>query len=56
MSVSAASYDSLRALCRKNNPAPDDWRRFVCVEPDTRENYVLAPGETRTMEMALEVQ
>lgn len=36
--------------------APDDWRRFVCVEPDTRENYVLAPGETRTMEMALEVQ
>ena len=31
MSVSAASYDSLRALCRKNNPAPDDWRRALLL-------------------------
>lgn len=39
-----------------NTIAPDDWRRFVCVEPYTTEKYVLAPGETRTLEMTLEVQ
>jgi predicted hydrolase (HD superfamily) len=32
VSVSAASYDSLRALCRKNNPAPDDWRRVLLLD------------------------
>ena len=31
MSVTAASYDSLRALCRKNNPALEDWRRALLL-------------------------
>ena len=31
MSVSAASYESLRALCRKNNPAPEEWRRVLLL-------------------------
>ncbi|MBP5199477.1 MAG: hypothetical protein J6Z82_02360 [Schwartzia sp.] len=31
MSVTAASYDSLRAQCRKNNPVPDEWRRALLL-------------------------
>ena len=31
MSISAASYESLRALCRKSNPVPDDWRRALLL-------------------------
>jgi len=31
VSVSAASYDSLRALCRKNHPAPEEWRRALLL-------------------------
>ena len=37
--------------------ASGDWRRFVCIEPVVKtEKYVLAPGETRTLEMALEAE
>lgn len=35
--------------------APDDWRRFVCIEPVTRDCYCLEPGETRTIEMQLAI-
>jgi len=35
--------------------ASDDWRCFVCVEPVTRDFYRLGSGETRTIEMKLEI-
>ena len=31
MAVTAASYDSLRALCRKNNTVPEEWRRALLL-------------------------